>query len=376
VAYPAFREALMSRDGPHGLSASFLDEVHKKFTGQWVKVAEQQLAEGEKKQGERQPDLGGQTRADRVLRMAEKREAALVQRALQRAQHDTQRNSGQKRRKRKRAAPPQETRKEKRPHAPARPLFARVELVTSQKPLSKRRSESAEAVMEVEAVEPGSKWFDAPVSRRGCLQSREVAGLATVIHWGWPPDTQFQYEQYEDGIQPSRPFLSGTALHFARIGEWYYPLHSLPPEERYTDATTCFTDAVNIAVGRRILDVGRRYLQSHSPLVVSALANNGLRLVEVLADNVAATTRRPPRMRELMGQPTGVFIICFQARNDDGVVGHAAVVNCIRRLIVCNTRGVRPFAGGAVRETADTHLQTEKEFTIRRVLKAYVLQMA
>jgi hypothetical protein len=91
--------------------------------------------------------------------------------------------------------------------------------------------------------------------------------------------------------------------------------------------------------------------------------------------------RKQPRMQDLLSQPRGIFLMELfwqkvQANGERKCDYHAVVVNCDRRVVLCNTLGVVPFTAGRAVESEQSHMEAIRLFHVRRVVSVHALVCA
>lgn len=78
------------------------------------------------------------------------------------------------------------------------------------------------------------------------------------------------------------------------------------------------------------------------------------------------------RFADVLGQRKGIYLVEFfwQKRMPNGEScrdHHVVAVNCFRRLVLCNSRGVVPFCFRCEKESKQTHKQVAGHFYVRNV---------
>lgn len=179
----------------------------------------------------------------------------------------------------------------------------------------------------------------------------------------------------------------------------------LQPMDFMQDALSCALDAFNLAVGRVILkrgcvhalpsprvraetddsdatftcccrpEIGPGPVRfSKNQVLLKLIAEAGYRLKIVKPRGVRQLT-----LEYLIGQKLGIFLVEFyvQNRGEGGASSnsafHVVVVDCFRRLVLCNTVGVLPFNLHARAESAVTHAEIRKRLRVRNVCAVWVL---
>lgn len=165
-------------------------------------------------------------------------------------------------------------------------------------------------------------------------------------------------------------------------GALYAASSVLPPEHWYTDGASCVLDAINIACGRLLLR--REDLETSNCDDGILLRDNGvrraLREVSCFARLVYRSSLdpningKPPRFRDVLAEPAGLFLIEFNWRRGELHDNHMVVANCYRRLVMCNTIGVVPFMFDMRRETSASHAKVRRHFHVRNVIAVYRLE--
>lgn len=113
---------------------------------------------------------------------------------------------------------------------------------------------------------------------------------------------------------------------------------------------------------------------SKNQVVLKLIAEAGFRLKIVKPRGVRQLT-----LQYLMGQKLGIYLVEFycQNRGEGGAPSnsafHMVVVDCFRRLVLCNTVGVLPFNLHARAESEATHEEIRERLRVRNVCGVWVL---
>jgi hypothetical protein len=180
----------------------------------------------------------------------------------------------------------------------------------------------------------------------------------------------------------------------------------LKPMDFQQDKHSCALDAFNLAVGRVVLKRGcvpclaipahEACLVDLAPIVFASccrpqigpgpmrfsknkvllplIAEAGYKLKSLKPRGVQQAT-----LQYLLGQKLGIYLVEFfvQNRGKGGAPSnsafHVVVVDCFRRLVLCNTIGILPFNLHARAESEATHAEIRDRLRVRNVCAVWVL---
>jgi hypothetical protein len=263
----------------------------------------------------------------------------------------------------------------------------------------KRRAEVGEEEVVEEGVDSvaeggtSSLSFEAVVSKRAFASSHEVRTLSRAYSYRWWHTRGFaieemtQFNQNLSALLPSVAWLGRTVVHWHGGAALAERGGVLPRDRFYTAETTCLPDAVNLAVGEEavrtedsVVASGQKVLSMASPAISAALGERGLAFAGAYVD-MEGVGRKQPRMQDLLSQPRGIFLMELfwqkvQANGERKCDYHAVVVNCDRRVVLCNTLGVVPFTAGRAVESEQSHMEAIRLFHVRRVVSVHALVCA
>jgi hypothetical protein len=159
-----------------------------------------------------------------------------------------------------------------------------------------------------------------------------------------------------------------------------YESYSLPEGIQLTDQMSCAMDAVNMAVGQRLLTREGLELSEGSGVILDH--HNVVAALRTAGFIAAPTWTNPqiaPSLGQVLKQKSGVWIVQFNWDNKGVSVRHTVAVNCYLRLVFCNTLGALPFAlaekhGSFLRaETAATHDRVTARLGVKMVTRVWHL---
>lgn len=113
---------------------------------------------------------------------------------------------------------------------------------------------------------------------------------------------------------------------------------------------------------------------SKNPLLLTLIFEAGYKLKRVKAQGVKDAT-----LEYLLGQKCGVFLVEFFVQNrgsgsaPSSTAFHVVVVDCFRRLVLCNTLGILPFNLHSCAESEGTHAEIRHRLRVRNVCAVWVL---
>lgn len=199
-------------------------------------------------------------------------------------------------------------------------------------------------------------------SRRNRLDvggSRGLVAMPLYIEWrrvdkGKPYYTEKQYIYSGQ----AEPWMTNATLDDAQMGA--------------TDDSSCAMDAFNAAVGSVVLTrvtVGVR----DGPINFDDPNGAPRKAVrEAGFDLKSFGKKKPPSFETVLGQRSGVFMVEFYWRKQDGRDWHVVAVNCDQRRVFCNTLGVVPFHKIEVtNESLRTHKWVKNLFSVRSVHRVF-----